>query len=279
MPVDAHFHCWQLSRADYAWLTPEMGAIYRDVNVSDWQAQAAPHGIDGGVLVQAAPTEAETHFLLQQALQHEAVLGVVGWVDWLAPDAAQRVRVLARQPKLKGLRPMLQDLADPVWILRPAVHPALQALADCGLVLDALVKSAHLSHILALAKRYPALKIVIDHAAKPNIAAGEWQPWADGMARIARETSVDCKISGLLTEALAGAGALDLKPWVDHLLACFGSERLLWGSDWPVLELRGSYASWRDITHDLLQTQTPEVQVAILGGNARRLYGLRPAVA
>jgi L-fuconolactonase len=277
--IDAHFHAWQLARGDYAWLTPALAPIYRDVSVADWQVQAAPHGIDGGVLVQAAPTEAETHFLLQQALQHDAVLGVVGWVDWLLPDAAQRVRALARQPKLKGLRPMLQDLVNPAWILQPAVQPALEAMAECGLVFDALVKPVHLPHILTLAKRHPALKIVIDHAAKPGIAAKEWQPWADGVARIAHETSAACKLSGLLTEALPGAVALDLKPWVAHVLACFGPEGLLWGSDWPVLELRGSYATWREITHDLLQTQTRATQDAVLGGNARRLYGLRPAVA
>lgn len=277
--IDAHFHCWQLARGDYGWLTPALGAICRDVSVADWLVEAAPHGVGGGVLVQAAPTEAETRFLLQQAQHNNAVLGVVGWVDWLAPDAAQRVHALAQQPKLKGLRPMLQDLVDPTWILQPAVQPALQAMAECGLVLDALVKSAHLPHILALAKRHPALKIVIDHAAKPDIAADEWQPWADAMARIARETRAVCKLSGLLTESKPGANALDLKPWVDHLWASFGPERMLWGSDWPVLEVRSTYSDWLGITRTLLRSLDPTEQAAVLGSNARSLYGLRAAMA
>jgi L-fuconolactonase len=279
MTIDAHFHCWQPARGDYGWLTPQLGAICRDVSVADWLAQAAPHGVVGGVLVQAAPTEAETRFLLHQAQQHAAVLGVVGWVDWLAPDAPQRVQALAQQPKLKGLRPMLQDLPDAAWILQPAVQPTLEAMADCALVFDALVKSDHLPHVLTLAQRHPALKIVIDHGAKPDIASGEWQPWADGMARIARETRALCKLSGLLTEAGAGTRAPGLKPWVDHLLACFGPKRLVWGSDWPVLELPSTYSDWHAITHTLLQALEQTDCDAVMGGNARRLYGLPPAVA
>ena len=277
MFIDAHFHAWQLARGDYAWLTPMLSPIYRDVSVADWQAQATPHRVTGGVLVQAAPTEAETRFLLQQADQHDAVLGVVGWVDWLAPDASARIHALAHHRKLKGLRPMLQDIADPAWILQTAVQPALQAMVECGLVFDALVKSVHLPHVLTLAQRHPALKIVIDHGAKPDIVGHEWQPWADGIVQIARETSACCKLSGLLTEtakAAEGAQAGDVKPWVDHLLNCFGPERLIWGSDWPVLELRSTYSGWRQMSLTLLGNLNNSQRHAVLGGNAARVYGL-----
>src|SRR5436190_3755835 len=138
MIVDAHFHCWALARADYGWLTPELAPIYRDVRVVDWQSQASPHGVGAGVLVQAAPTEAETSFLLEQANAHASVLGVVGWVDMLAADAVDRIDALASRPRLKGLRPMLQDLPDDRWILQPALAPALQAMCERSLVLDAL---------------------------------------------------------------------------------------------------------------------------------------------
>ncbi len=285
MPIDAHFHSWQLARGDYGWLTPALAPIYRDVSAADWQAQAAPCGITGGVLVQAAPTEAETHFLLHLAEQSQAaegevdgigvigILGVVGWVDWLALDAAERVRLLARHRKLKGLRPMLQDIADPAWVLQAAVQPAIEAMEACGLVFDALVKSAHLPHIVTLAQRHPSLRIVIDHGAKPNIAAGEWQPWADGIEHIARQTSASCKLSGLFTEAGPGAPGADLQRWIDHLLTCFGPTRLLWGSDWPVLELSGkSYADWWHATQRLLARLAPAERDAILGGNAARIY-------
>ncbi len=272
--VDAHFHCWQLARADYGWLTPELAPIYRDVAVTDWQAQAAPHGVAGGVLVQAAPTEAETYFLLAQGDAHPAVLGVVGWVDLLAADAPARIQALAQHPKLKGLRPMLQDISDPAWILQPALAPALHAMAGCGLVFDALVKAEHLPHILTLAQRHPGLRIVIDHAAKPDIAAGQWQPWADALARIADETQAVCKLSGLMTEAGPKPASGAVQRWGAHVLESFGAQRVLWGSDWPVLELSGSYALWWNEAQQLLAPLNASERAAVLGGNARRVYRL-----
>lgn len=276
--IDAHFHCWQLSRADYGWLdadlSPALKPICCDASVSDWQAQSEPHGIVGGVLIQAAATEAETHFLLAQADANAAVLGVVGWVDLLAPDAPARIQKLACHPKLIGLRPMLQDLADPAWILNPALAPALQAMLDAGLVFDALVKSVHLPHILTLAGRYPHLAIVIDHAAKPNIAANEWQPWADNMARLANDTHAMCKLSGLMTEAGPGPKPGALWPYAGHVLKCFGSLRVLWGSDWPVLTLACNYRQWWDETQPMLSVLNAQSYAAVMGANARRLYRL-----
>lgn len=277
MTIDAHFHIWQLSRGDYGWLSPDrpdLAPIYRDITIADWQAQSAPHGVTGGVLVQAAPTEAETRDLLKQAQTRDAVLGVVGWVDWLAADAPERIRALALHPKLKGLRPMLQDITDPAWILQSALTPALQAMVDGDLVFDALVKSAHLPHILTLAKRHPALRMVIDHAAKPNMATGEWQPWADGIARTAAETSAYCKLSGMLNEAGPNPQPGAVGRWAQHVLACFGPQRVVWGSDWPVLELAGSYAGWWEESRQILSSLSEAEQAAVMGGNARELYRL-----
>jgi L-fuconolactonase len=274
MNIDAHFHCWQLARADYGWLTPALTPIYRDVAVSDWQAQATPCGVSGGVLVQAAATEAETEFLLTLANASPAVLGVVGWVDWLAPDASARVARLARQPKLKGLRPMLQDIADPQWILQPALAPVMQAMADHGLVFDALIKPVHLPRILELAHRHPALRIVIDHGAKPDIAGDVWQPWADGLARLASDTQCMCKLSGLLTEAGPTPAPGVVARWAKHILSVFGPDRVLWGSDWPVLELAADYALWWRETGELLYDLSPAQRGAVLGDNARRMYRL-----
>ncbi len=274
MTIDAHFHCWRLARGDYGWLTPELAPIHRDVEVADWQTKASALGVHGGVLVQAAPTEAETRFLLEQADAHAAVLGVVGWTDLLAPDAADRVRALALHPRLKGLRPMLQDIPNDRWILQPALAPALDAMSQQDLVLDALVKPVHLLHLPVLARRHPALKIVVDHAAKPDIARGQWQPWADGIARIAAETTAMCKLSGLLTEAGPRAAEDAVRPWAQHVLECFGPSRVVWGSDWPVLELAASYEQWWEQTQRLLGAFTPDETEAVLGGNAQRLYRL-----
>ena len=281
MLIDAHFHSWQIARADYGWLTPALAPIYRDVNVPDWQGQAKAVGVTGGILVQAAPTEAETVHLLALADQHPSVLGVVGWVDWLAPDAAQRIQALARHPKLTGLRPMLQDIPDPDWILQPALQPILALMAELGLVFDALVKPVHLLRLLTLAERHPSLSIVIDHAAKPDVAAGEWQPWADHMQRLSEQTDAVCKLSGMLTEAGPNPVPQVCRRWAEHVLACFGPSRVLWGSDWPVLELAGSYAGWWQACQEFTQHLTLAERAAVFGGNAFRVYlaGVDPVLS
>lgn len=279
MIIDAHFHSWQLSRGDYGWLTPDIGAIYRDVTVADWQKLAKPLGITRGILVQAAPTAAETLHLFAMAEANPAVLGVVGWVDFTAADAVSHIQNLAKRFKLKGLRPMLHDLPDADWILLPAVQPALAAMEKLGLVFDALTRPVHLPYILQIAKLYPQLSIVIDHCAKPDIARGidsAWQPWADGMAALAALPNVSCKLSGLLTEAGKSPQPTICKPWVEFILQVFGSERIIWGSDWPVLELVGDkencYQTWfeycQSITHHLSVIE----QNNIFGNNAKRIY-------
>ena len=242
--IDAHFHIWKLARGDYGWLTPAQGPIYRDVSLDDWRQARAASGITAGVLVQAAPTEAETRFLLAQAEGAPDVLGVVGWVDLPAGDAPQRIRELARHPKLRGLRPMLQDLPDPDWILQDAIVPALGAMEDADLTFDALVLPVHLPRILVLARRHPGLRIVLDHGGKPGIATGQWQDWAAGIRELAALPQVFCKLSGLWTEAGPGASVAMVAPYARHLLDCFGPDRLLWGSDWPVLERAGTYPDW-----------------------------------
>jgi L-fuconolactonase len=274
--VDAHFHCWRLDRGDYGWLTPALAPIYRDVSTADWQRESRPHGVHGGVLVQAAPTEAETRFLLDEARSNEAVLGVVGWIDLFAPDAPRRIAALAAaETKLRGLRPMLQDIADPDWILQPQLAPALDAIAAHGLVFDALVKPIHLSRVLELSKRQPALRIVIDHGAKPDIVTNRWEPWASAMKALAAQPNVVCKLSGLLTEAGPRPARGAARRWCEHLLDCFGPQRMVWGSDWPVLELAASYRRWWDDTQQVLDPLPAADRHAVLGGNACRVYGVR----
>jgi L-fuconolactonase len=279
MYIDAHFHCWQLSRGDYGWLTPDIGSIYRDVAVADWQKLALPLGIAGGILVQAAPTWAETRHLLALAEQNPAVWGVLGWVDFTAADAVAQIEQLAMHPKLKGLRPMLHDLPDPAWILQPAVQPALVTMEKLGLVFDSLIRPVHLPHILSIAQRYPYFSIVIDHGGKPEIARGvatAWQPWANSMEALAALPNVSCKLSGLLTETGKSPHPNTCKPWIEFILQVFGSERIIWGSDWPVLELvedkENGYQTWfeycRSITNNLSITE----QNNIFGNNAKRIY-------
>ena len=277
MFIDAHFHSWQLSRGDYGWLTPEMGSIYRDVSVADWQKLAQPLGITGGILVQAAPTVAETLHLLALAEENSAILGVVGWVDFTAADAVFQIEQLAKHPKLKGLRPMLHDLSDAAWIVQPTVQPALVVMERLGLVFDALIRPLHLPHILQIAKQYPNLSIAIDHCAKPEIARGmeaAWQPWADGMAALAELPNVFCKLSGLLTEAWKSPQSSICKPWMEYVLKIFGTERILWGSDWPVLELASDYQSWYDMCQTITESLPLKQKENIYGNNAVHIYKL-----
>ena len=277
MIIDAHFHCWRLARGDFGWLTPALRPIYRDVSIADWVRVSEAVGVQGGVLVQAAPTEAETLYLLEQAARHDAVLGVVGWVDLLAADAPERIAQLATaHPKLKALRPMLQDLGDPDWILQPVLTPALEAMTAHSLIFDALVKPLHLPRVRALCARHPTLSLVIDHGAKPDIARGLWEPWASDLALIARETRACCKLSGLLTEAGPSPARGAAQRWGAHVLEAFGAERVLWGSDWPVLELAAHYADWWDDVQRLLAGFDPPQLAAVLGGNAHRVYRLSP---
>jgi L-fuconolactonase len=275
--VDAHHHVWRLARGDYHWLTPDL-PIHRDYMVDDLRDLLGD--ITATVLVQAAPTEAETDFMLTVARDScGLVRGVVGWTDLAAANAVARVVALAKMPRLKGLRPMLQDIADTDWILRPQAQSGLSAMTQCGLRLDALVQPRHLPVLLSLAERHPRLQIVIDHAAKPAIAQEVFEPWATDIARVARETDAFCKLSGLVTEARPDWREDDLRRTVDHLLACFGPSRLMWGSDWPVVELAGGYRRWYAASQHLLQGLDAAARDAILGGTASRFYDLGPDFA
>jgi L-fuconolactonase len=267
--VDAHHHVWTMARGDYHWMSPDL-AIARDYGLDDLRPLLGD--ITATVLVQAADTEAETAFMLEVARGSAGLVqAVVGWTDLASAQAPDRIAELCREPLLRGLRPMLQDIEDTGWILRPAVQPALAAMARHGLRFDALLKPRHLSIIGEVAQRHPELAVVIDHGAKPDIASGSFEPWASHMARLARATPWFCKVSGLVTEARADWQTDDLRRYVDHLLATFGPDRLMWGSDWPVVTLASNFRRWRDAAAALLPADTHD---AVFGGTAARFYGL-----
>ena len=232
-------------------------------------------GVAATVLVQAAPTVAETKFLLDVAQRSGGVVqGVVGWVDLTAHDAIPTLTRFARQGMLKAVRPMLQDKADDAWILRADVGRALAALPRIGLRFDALVRPAQLPSLLAMFDRHPDLAVVIDHAGKPDIARGAWEPWASHMRAAAGNPRVRCKVSGLVSEAGPGWTIDHLRKYFDYLVDIFGPQRLMWGSDWPVLDLVATYKSWYAATVALTAGWSPADRAALMGGTARRFYGL-----
>jgi L-fuconolactonase len=272
--IDAHQHFWRIGENDCAWPTPDLAAIHRNFGPEDLKTVGASVGLTGSVLVQSQPSDRDTDWLLDLAADEPLVLAVVGWTDLAAPDARGRIAALARRSKLRGLRPMLQTLSDDTWILQPALAPAIAAMIDHGLSFDALILPRHLPHLLAFAQRWPDLSIVIDHGAKPAIAAGTLEPWRTDIAALAANSNVFCKLSGLLTEAAPGQSPTALEPYVAHLVQAFGPTRLMWGSDWPVLDLAGDYAAWLMLAQDLSGLSNPADLAALFGETARRFYRL-----
>jgi len=273
MVIDAHVHFWRIDCSDCTWPPPELTAIHRDFLPKDWRREADDAGIDAAIAVQSQPNGRDTDWLLELAREDARIAGVVGWVDLAAREAPERVAALASNPKLRGLRPMLQDLPEDDWILQPAVTPAIEAMIAHDLCFDALVLPRHLPHLLRFAERHPDLQIVIDHAAKPEIARGGLDPWRAQIAALAEFPNVSCKLSGLVTEAGDAWRANALRPYVEHLLATFGPRRLLWGSDWPVVNLAADYSRWLDLA-DRLTGLAGDDRAALFGDNAVRVYGI-----
>ncbi|MDC7685069.1 amidohydrolase family protein [Asticcacaulis sp. BYS171W] len=275
MLVDAHHHLWQVGRHGFEWPTPDLTPIYRDFGLDDLRA-AAP-GLGGTIVVQSQPSDADTAWLIDSLQDEALVLGIVGWTDLAAADAPARVAALARQPKVKGLRPMLQGLPDDDWILRPQVAPGLAAMVTANLTFDALVFTRHLPFIGTLAARYPDLRIVIDHGAKPPVATNRLRPeetlaWFRAIETVAGYPNITCKLSGLRTEMAPGQPIDDLIPYVDHLIEVFGPQRLMFGSDWPVLGLRESWGEWHDWLAHRLNHLTRGDRDDIFGHNAKKIY-------
>lgn len=270
--IDAHQHVWSLARGDYGWLTPALAPIHRDFGPADLAPLLALHGIDRTILVQAAPTEAETRFLLGIAAGTPFVAGVVGWTDFEAPDISERIAALSGNPLLVGLRPMVHDIEDDGWLARPALARAFEAMVGHDLVFDALLKPRHIRAALSLLERHPDLPVVIDHAAKPDLVSGDLAAWRDGIAALAAHRQCFCKLSGLVTEAAGNWTIETLRPVTEHLLASFGPVRLIFGSDWPVVTLRADYSCWFETATALLTDCSESERKAIFGGNAARLY-------
>lgn len=272
MRVDAHQHFWRIADRNGAWPPPALAAIHRDFAPGDLAPLLGRHGIARTVLVQSMPNEDDTLYMLDLASRHAFIGGVVGWVDLKGADAPARIAALARDPRLKGLRPMLQDEGDERWIDDAALAPAVEAMLRHGLSFDGLVLPRHLPALLAFAQRYPDLPLVIDHGAKPAIAAGELEPWRRDIAALARLPQVHCKLSGLVTEAGAAWNVERLRPYADHILQAFGPRRIMWGSDWPVLHLAADYAQWITASETLLAGLDGAARDDIFGLNAVRFY-------
>lgn len=279
MIIDAHRHYWDPTRLAYGWLAQAPATLQRAFLPSDLESTT-----DACILVQAAPDERETLFLFDIARQADGVLGVIGWVDMEADDATQRIVALVDkgQGLLRGIRPMVQDIPDTEWLARPSLDRAFDCLRDHGLVFDALVDNRHLRALSQRLTRHPGLITVVDHGAKPNIADGQFASWAGAIARVAQVPDVACKLSGLLTLAGPNNGMAAIEPYVAHIFESFGGQRVMWGSDWPVLTTHASYEQWKACAQKLTRRFARRHEAAVFGTNAATIYSLAsfaPAVA
>jgi L-fuconolactonase len=277
--IDAHHHVWDLSVRDQPWMVDDAVApIRRSFGIDEFEAEATRNGIGASVLVQTVADITETEELLDLAAESTFVAGVVGWVDVGAPDVGDQLdRLLARPTGswLVGIRSLVQYESDPAWLARPAVSAGLREVAGRGLCNDLLVLPHQLGAVVEVTGEVSESRFVLDHLAKPPIAAGVFQPWARELSELAQHENVSAKFSGLVTEANWSTWtSSDVRPYVDHALSVFGADRLIFGSDWPVCTLASSYGRIVDLTEDLIGDLSADDQVAVLGANATKIYEL-----
>lgn len=276
--IDAHQHFWSLGDVDYPWLTPSQYApIHRDFEPDHLEPLLRGAGIAYTITVQAANSYADTDAMLARADRHPWIAGVTGWVPLLEPvQAGRALERYCLHPAFRGVRHLVHDEPDPDWLLRAPVRQSLALLAERAVVFEIpAVFPRHLEHVPGLAEELPELRIVIDHLAKPPIAAAELEPWATQLAAAAAHTNVYAKVSGLNTAADPRRwSADDLRPFVEVALERFGPERLMFGSDWPVCLMAGDYERvWRE-TLRALDGAPGAARDAVLGGTASAVYGL-----
>ena len=275
MIVDAHIHFWRPARGDNVAVERFLQPLDRDIEMAELAPQLEAAGVERIVLVQAAETLAETLYTIGMALADQRIAGVVGWCDLASPSLAEEVRALQATGRLKGFRPVRDDNLSVAWLLDRRLASGLNLLARQGLVLDILLQNPdELPLVTHLASRHPDHAIVLDHAGKPDIAGSRLDPWRHDIAALAALPNVTCKLSGLLNCAAAGAGAETLRPYVGHLIDRFGTDRLIWASDWPPLTLAAPYERWLAVSQELLTGLDQAARAAVMGKNAIRVYGL-----
>ncbi len=272
--VDAHQHYWDLARFSYPWMNPGLGILLRDYLPQDLKPILERNGVRKTVAVQALSSPAETDWLLQLAEQSGFIAGVVAWADLTAPDLGEALDRLQLRPFFKGLRHQVHDEASDRWLLRDDVQRGLNELACRDLPYDLLLYPRHLPLVPEVAGRQPKLRLVIDHLAKPAIEQGILEPWAGDLRRASLYPNVYCKLSGMITLAGVGWTAADLVPYVRVAVEAFGYRRLMFGSDWPVCLLAGTYERVIGALRDALGPLSEEDEARVFAGNAIEFYKL-----
>jgi L-fuconolactonase len=275
MRIDAHQHFWQYSPEEYGWIGPDMDVLKQDRLPDDLAPLLNEANLDGTVAVQARQTLEETQWLLELSDQHAFLKGVVGWVDLCSPDLRAQLERFSAHPKFCGVRHVVHDEPDDQFMLRDDFLRGIAALAEFDLTYDLLIFPKHLPVACELVERFPEQPFVLDHIAKPLINAGVLEPWAAEIKQLAAYPNVACKISGMVTEAdWQGWKPSHFWPYLDVVSKVFGPNRLMFGSDWPVCTLAGSYGQVAGLVATYAQQLSVDEQAAIWGGTAQRFYGL-----
>jgi L-fuconolactonase len=275
MKIDSHQHFWRYDPARDGWITDQMAVLKRDFMPEDLVPELDANRMDGCVAVQDDQSDKETLFLLQLSEQHKAIKGVVGWVDLADRNLPERLRFFSRFPKLRGFRHIVQAEPDDRFMLGEDFSRGIGCLREFNFTYDILIYPKQLPAAVALAERFPEQRFVVDHVAKPAIKNRESAAWAEQIRAVAANPSVYCKLSGLITEAdWRGWRADDFKPYLDVVFGAFGCDRLMFGSDWPVCLLAGTYRQVKELIEGYMRNRTTSEKENVFGRNALRFYGL-----
>jgi L-fuconolactonase len=273
--IDAHQHFWAYSPQDYGWIGPEMAILKKDHLPEDLVPILSAAVIEGTVAVQARQSLQETEWLLELADRHPLIQGVVGWVDLCGPDLQAQLARFTAHPKFCGVRHVVQDEPDDEFMLRPSFVQGIGALQAFGLTYDILVFPRHLPVACQLVSRFPDQPFVLDHIAKPLIKDRKMEPWASDIGDLASFPNVTCKVSGMVTEAdWQRWQPVDLRPYLDVVFEAFGPKRIMFGSDWPVCTVAGTYADIVGIVREYVDSLSEDEQLAVWGKTAQGFYGL-----
>ena len=275
MRIDAHQHFWSYNPDEFDWIDDAMSCLRRDFGPADLKPELERAGFHGTIAVQARQNLEETRWLLELAASSSFILGVVGWVDLRSPDVHSQLREFAGNPKLVGVRHVVQAEPDDRFMLQPKFLRGIKALEEFDLTYDILIYPKHLPVAAEFVQHFPRQRFVLNHLAKPPIKSGSIHPWEQGMRELAKFSNVYCKLSGMVTEGDWQSWKPEqMKPYLDIAFDCFGPERLMIGSDWPVCTVAASYRQTMDVVIDYLEKYPPDVQAAVLGGNAERFWKL-----
>ncbi|WP_077624661.1 amidohydrolase family protein [Sediminibacillus massiliensis] len=273
MRIDAHQHFWQIERGDYGWITKDMVPLYRDYLPGDLLPELYRHHIDGTVLIQAASTYAETEYMLDLYWRNSFIKGVVGWIDLDSPEFDQDFQRLKDRKGLVGFRPILESVERELEMDSPRVLKNIETLVQEDFPIDLLLVPRLLPLVLKLLKRFPTLRGVVNHAAKPYIKEEIFDPWREQIAEIASYSNTMCKLSGFITEADENWEQSDIEPYIHHVINVFGYESIMYGSDWPVCNMAGSYQDVYQVLVDSLPNNLSEAdKEKLFGGNAIKFY-------